>query len=219
MDVVLSLVLGFIASYLVWHLTYCTTFSKVIFAEQMMFNKPIKPTQDSYRYRIKIQNIGSKLIRRELIDVKVTARLCVKGLIRENVVNYCYPSLEFDGYLPILRYTNQKRKDAIQKWSGTAVFTLITDSVIFEEFSKEIYAKEIRDKALAQTISIYDILSFYENSWLNFYVFGNDGKTGSRKIFISKQYYKKDLIYGSYDTLLTYKRHSDEDTIETNNDI
>ena len=68
----------------------------------------------------------------------------------------------------------------------------------FEEYQREVYSKEINIKAEGKILSLLDVLYAYPDSWVQFYVLGNDSVTGRFLVKESKKFYYNDIVCGVY---------------------
>ena len=180
-NIVLPIVLSLLTAFVFWLLSVYWSPTNVCFSKAIERSRNPGGYPGNLRYRIKLSNTGT----RDLIEVRFVVKLSIK---KETATNYTYLGLGNDNFLPVMLRASQ-RKDPYK-------LTLHLTEASMAEFAKEFYPDSIRKKAENKELALEDILEEYgEKVKITVYVFGNDRVTGTRKMFSSKEYQRKDIIY------------------------
>ena len=151
--ILVAIICSVIASYLFWLFSFKATKVRVIFSDQIERSKSTQ-AGTNYRYRLKITNVGD----RDLLELSILAKLSIQ---RNKISNNCYLRLGHHEIIPILygkRHQN-KIKNRRKGFAWTLEFHLTDD--FYQEFSKNIYSKKIRNAAVLRQLTLDDIFAEY----------------------------------------------------------
>lgn len=192
-DVVLSVLLSIVASYIFWILTFKVSFAKVIFSNNLVKSDfTYDGIQKFYGYRFRIANIGY----RDLIELNIVAKLSIKNDKSKHICFLDISNLGEQYFVTSLAGFKSRKK---LKESFLLTLTLYPSESMQHELTKIIYPKEIRKRAKKGKIELQDIFKKYENNFgIKIYVYGNDAITGARKMFTSKEYTIYDIEEGDF---------------------
>ena len=172
----ISILTSLIASLIFWYLSFSLTGTKVVFSDCIEKKKLVD--KEGYRYRIKVMNCGS----RDFFEVSFSARLVVFIGSKQYTT---YLRLGEDIPRPVLKGRDFKEPCIYT----TFLPELEINEITLREFKKDFYPKHIRDKAENKDLTIEDLFDEFEgNIHIQAFVFGNDAKTGARKMFKSEKY-------------------------------
>jgi hypothetical protein len=172
---VLSFLLGFGASYLVWYFLQHWVVPGIKFAEEL--NKYELPA-GRFLYRAAFQNSGT----RDIIDVEVIVRIGVKEFM--GATDWAYHSIK----------TNSSRIPVLSpgKRRIVRVFDMREPIEFIDAPSLSLRQKIVKCQTLV------DILNLGTDGTVQIHVFGYDSFSGSRRHFESKLYRKGDIRLGRY---------------------
>jgi hypothetical protein len=174
----LSFVLGFAASFLVWWLLQHRWIPKIKFAEEL--NKYQIPS-GPFIYRCAFVNSG----KRDIIDVEVIVRIGVYKFM--GATGWAYHTIKTNSSrIPVL---SPKKRRVVRLFDMREKIEFI-----------DAPSKSLRDKVVAcKTLS--DVLSLGKDATVQIHVFGYDSFSGTRRHFESKLYRKGDIRLGRYKDL------------------
>lgn len=174
----LSFLLGFGASYLVWYVLQHRVVPGVKFAEEL--NKYEVPS-GKFLYRAAFQNSG----KRDIIDVEVIVRIGVKEFM--GATGWAYHSIR----------TNSSRIPVLSpgKRRVVRVFDMREPIEFIDAPSLSLRQKIMKCQTLV------DILELGTDGTVQIHVFGYDRFSGSRRHFESRLYRKSDIRLGRYSGL------------------
>ena len=192
-DILLSICLSIIASFIFWVLTFKISFTKVIFSKNLVKSDfSIDRIHKSYGYRFRIANIGY----RDLIELNIVAKLLIKNDKSKHICFLDISNLGEQYFVTSLAGFKSRRK---RKESFLLTLTLYPSESMQHELTKKMYPKKIRKRAKKGKVKFQDIFRRYENNVIiKIYVYGNDAVTGARKMFVSKEYTMYDIEEGDF---------------------
>jgi len=171
----LGIIFGIFSSLLAWYILYHWVIPKIVFASGI---SKVQSTilSNGYTYKIKLWNTG----KRDVIDIDVYVKYKVKGLTnRKNTWNTVELEKRFDKITYLAKGENR-------------ILTIFPAKT--ERFAEPIFPIEITTKFKNGELMLDDILSLRSDSYIRVYLFGYDKFSGSRRLFLSKKYYLKDLF-------------------------
>ena len=181
-SIILSFIIGVISSYFVWWFLNKIITPHIQFSENISKQKSSEASSGR-KYRVKLENAG----RRDIIDVDISVKLTIRGGLnskRPNNLEITYLPCSFNGKIPIMKPAiNEKRRSIIR-----------IDPNKKEEFIRAIYPKSIQEKAKEEKLTLDDLLELGSESYLEIIAMGYDKFSGARKVFVSKEFKKEDLI-------------------------
>jgi len=190
-EVLVAIIASLLASYLFWYFTFVKTGVKIEFYD----NLERKRDSGQPEIRVMFRNTG----KRDLIELRMIAVLAVNmGINKKRRVYSAHFKAGNDGEVPVLwGKTSVKKND---KKSLTRALTLYPNESAYEEFRKNYYPSRIKKRAVSRELSLNDIMisKSTEIAAITVYVFGNDSKTGARKVF-HKRYSITDVMDGEFD--------------------
>ncbi len=199
----LGLAAGIATNLFSWWLLFHGIVPKVRFSEHIS-KTPYADTghdKSGYRYRVKFENSG----RRAIIDMEVMARLRMKGLDPHKGLWHTFlVPLSPDGniYFRIPRLMPIGaifRFGAKRKVHSARPINRFHVNAAVEHLDRPPYPREIRKKAKQGTLLLEDLLSLGSEATLEVETFGYDEFSGTRKLFVSKQYTLKDIKVGHFE--------------------
>ena len=192
-DILLSVLLSIVASFIFWVLTFKISFAKILFSKNLVkSNFTVDGIQKRYGYRFRIANIGY----RDLIELNIVAKLSIKNGESKHI---CFLDISNLGEQYFVTYLAGFKSRKKRKESFLLTVTLYPSETMQHELTKKIYPKEIRKRAKKGKIEFRDIFKKYgSNIGIKIYVYGNDAITGARKMFVSKEYNINDIEEGDF---------------------
>jgi hypothetical protein len=194
-ELILGFILGIITNFVAWwilfhaivpHIRFSTAISKTSF-------EATPDDKSGYRYRVKFENAGT----RSVIDVEVIARLRIKGLGRYPKTNWQVIDIPVENDRSISYRIPRIQPVRDGHIRHTVRFCI--NSV--EEFCENpLYPEPIRKKAENKTLLLEDLLKSGSKATLRVYAFGYDEFSGTRKLFLSKEYTAEDILEGPFDS-------------------
>lgn len=218
-DFLFGIIVGIGTNLLSWWILFHLIVPKTSFSpdiSKVSINQS-KGDMSGYKYRIKIENSG----RRAIIDVRITARLRIRGIgsfpqTNWHIVNIPLSSdgdsYEIPRLLPIRK--GMTRRHTLR--------LLINNANDFQ--TNSIYPESIRKKAKNSELLLDDLLKLGNKANLQVLAFGYDEFSGTRKLFVSKSYSLADIKEGPFDSMslnirdLSDHNKKDEDT-DTEDDV
>ncbi len=174
----LSFVLGFMASFLVWWLLQHRWIPKIKFAEEL--NKYQIPS-GPFIYRCAFINSG----KRDIIDVEVIVRIGVNEFM--GATGWAYHTIKTNASrIPVL---SPEKRRVVRLFDMREKLEFI-----------DAPSKSLRDKVLACK-TLTEVLSLGKDATVQIHVFGYDSFSGTRRHFESKLYRKVDIRLGRYKDL------------------
>lgn len=192
-DIVYSILLSIIASFIFWLFTFKFSFTKVIFSKKLVKpNDTLTDNRKNYGYRVRYANVGH----RDLMEVSIYAKLVINGVNRNHIFFLDVSNSGKQGFITVLSgFTRRKKKQG----SFCRTMTLYPSESMQHELSKKKYPKKIRKLAKKGKVQFKDLFDEYgENISIIIYVYGNDMTTGSRKMFESQKYTLHDIEEGDF---------------------
>jgi hypothetical protein len=183
----IGLLIGLFTSFLTWWILFHAIVPKISFAKDIS-KLPSDDDPSEWRYRIKFANVG----RRALVDIQVLARFSIKGLTAPgNWVTFNIP-LEWNG-------DTKAEMPRLTKKNNRVLRLFVSHTLDLKRST--LYPTNIRDKAIAVTLTLEDLFSLGTESSLIIWVFGYDEFSGSRKLFRSQDYQITDIKEGRFKQL------------------
>lgn len=201
-NAILGIVCSIVAAWIFWFFSFKKTNVNIRFPDKIE-KSPNSFDSKGYRYRVKLINVGNE----NIIEVSFFAKLYIK---REKIKNSCYLSFGHRGFMPILygKKWQNKKENKNTGFSWTIEFGMADET--YSEFSKKFYPENIREKAVAHTLTLDDIFNTFKDSFqISIYAFGYDSVTGARKMFVSKRYTSNDILEGTYIRSSTIDKYED----------
>lgn len=187
-SILFDIAVSIAASWFFWLLSFVITHTHVVFSDRIE-KKRLPEDGRGIRYRIRLSNIG----RRDLMEATLTAKITVR--LQDGTTNSTYLGVGEEQTIPVLEGRSRKRA----KRYKTYLYGLYIRGVAMTEYAKEIYPRQISEKARAGTLSLDDIFAEFRDSvQVTVYVAGNDRVTGARKMFISPAYGSGDVVCGRF---------------------
>ena len=186
-SLVIGFLIGIVSSFLVWWFVLRILVPKISFSESISKTKT-KEEKSGYRYRLKIENSG----RRGIIDVDLVCKLRLKGVYPGDGSNWQVVTIPVRNkwYIRIRPTRKNKLREVVR---------LEMDKVKIDNFDKDIYPEEIRQKCREGTLLLEDLLSLGTERTFWLVLMGYDEFSGSRKVFISKSYDLAHIKLGKFD--------------------
>lgn len=191
---VIPIACSIIGAIIFWVLTFRMSYTNVVFSHKLEHFYH----DGKWRTRYQIANVGQH----DLLDVDVIA---IVEMVSEKHVARRYAILRSGDFnkLPIL----VGRRHTKPYWRMYKL-DLFIDDVTLTELSQDHYPEVIRSKAKARTLTLEDILDYYQDQvHISIYVCGTDSFTGARKMFTSPVYTSGDIIHGNFLTKYDYSTH------------
>lgn len=198
-EIFFNIFISFTASLFFWLLTFKLSFTKIIFAHNLVKSEnALSNNTKSYGYKFRIANIGL----RDLIEISIIAKLAIKGGTHDYICFLNIDNCGLQSFVTALPSINKKR-------SSIRTFAIYPTQRLQNELSKKNYPDKIRKRAKKGKIRLSDIfMEFGENATITIYVYGNDKITGARKMFESKHYSVDNIsngyFYGSKEIALSF---------------
>lgn len=196
-DLLVGIAVGIATNLVAWWILFHGIRPGIRFSEHIAF-APFGPKESDatnpVRYRVKIQNNTW----RDIVDVQVRAEFLLNGISRTgNTLMVRIPLNQYgDLELAIPRLSGWRPR---RKRTGRVV--ALYEGLIQGAEKRVSLPAPFRDEAEKGQTSVLDWLSLGSGSVLRFAVFGYDGLSGARRLFLSKEYTSDDLRRGWYDGL------------------
>ena len=174
----LGIIFGVFSSLLAWYILYHLIIPKIVFASGIS-KVQSKISSNGYTYKVKLLNTG----KRDVIDIDIYVKYKVKGLTnKKNIWNTVELEKRFDKLTYFAKGENR-------------ILPIFPEKT--KRFAEPIFPIEIATKFRNEELMLDDILSLGSDSFIRVYLFGYDKFSGSRRLFLSKKYYLKDLLENS----------------------
>lgn len=183
-ELVIGSILGIGSSYFAWYITAHKLAPKLRFSDKISC-LPTDREAEKFAYRVKLENPG----KRPIIDLNITAKLQVPGL------NANFPKNKETTYLPV-SFSGQFPYVEPSKNGKRYLLRIRIDKE--QEFSRQIYPANIREKAKDNTLMLEDLLSI-KDSTVQLIALGYDSFSGARKAFLSPKYSFNDICKAPFD--------------------
>ena len=157
--------------------------------------RPITYDSQSFRYYFAFKNLG----KRSTIDIKIKARLCVPDALHtgSNIKNYF--DIALSNYEVFELKPNEMIRMALMLHESSSLKSTAID-------------RNIREKLSDRTLTLDDIFNEYNESYVYFDIICTDIYSGSRKVFNSRAYHRRDTRSGRFvGRSLEIRRLSDSD--------
>ena len=193
-DIVLLIlggVIGLVASFVTWLITFKSMVPKIKFAEKIS-KQQTTDNPSGFIYEIRFQNIG----RRDIVDISIYGLARVKGLDKNDkeLLHVIKLSVGVNNHIEIAAHRNKtkKKKNLGITQDSIRVFDL-------DQLPSPIFGDEISEKVKEKRLKLEDILSLGEYAELQFIILGTDRYSGARKYIESPKYYINDIVEGVYE--------------------
>ncbi len=194
LDTIWGIVIGIATNFVVWYFLYHILVPKVVFSPDIRKKSVDKTKENSsgFEYSIKFENNGNRAI----IDCEFISQLRIKGMKSKSIWRVVDIPITYSGEVnkryPII-YPVKKGLHATRPF-----INLYLNNV--DEFSdKKIYPVSITRKMKNKEIILEDLFGLGTKCLLKFIAFGFDEFSGTRKMFLSKEYTIKDIKEGLFD--------------------
>lgn len=188
LGVLVSCVTGIVSSFVTWWFLSHKVVPKIVFADSISKSKIDEAPEANTKYRFKFYNRG----RRSLIDIKITARIRIKGLKDPKTWTATKLALDWSG--------DKSYEVPLMRPNSNLIYRFFINNV--KEFKNStIYPKQINEIAIKNELLIEDLLRLGDKAMLSIAVMGYDEFSGSRKVFISKPYHLKDIVEGKFNKM------------------
>lgn len=188
-SIIVGVITGIIASVTVWWILFHKMAPQIGFAENIKKAKS-ENTKTGYYYQFKIGNLKR---RASAVDVWIKAVLYLPEFPSAGMTNiYLIPT----GSENIFEFT--PRKEGHTGWQQR-ISLKINDDKFTIIFDRTYFSDQIKSLAKEKMLRLEDILSITPNAFIIIYVSAMDSFSGSKKVFKSKEYKLKDIIYGQYE--------------------
>lgn len=172
--------IGVVCSLLAWWVLFHGVVPKLRFSENISKIKS-RENEGRFRYRVKFENYGQ----RRIVNLEISVCLNIRGLSKESletwdVVIFSLNSPSTHAFL-----------DPVKK-GGLRRF-VIFDINGTDDFSQKIFPEHIRKKHSAKQLKLEDLLLLGQETTARVSILGDDGYSGSRKLFQSKVYTEIDI--------------------------
>lgn len=182
-----GLILGVGASFLCWWILFHKFVPKIEFSDKISI-LPNSLHEKAIKYRVKIQNVGN----RKVIDAEFRIKLRIKALMNDMPYNWQVFNIKTKDPTPFINVSNQKDKNT---FGGMILYFEVNHD---DQFLNTLLPQEINDKAKSKTLTIEDVLKLPYEKELNVIVYGYDEFSGTRKMFVSKNYKEQDIQLGIF---------------------
>ena len=183
---IISFFIGIISSLAVWWILYKKITPTISFTNKILKQSSQESTS-GFIYRTKFENSGN----RDIVDVKIYAKLNIKGLkYVKSKYEVTYLPVSFDGIYPIVKPVKRTKKRPIIRINPNKK----------GEFTRKVYPDNIQKKANEEMLTLEDLLNLGIDSFIEIIAMGYDDYSGARKVFISNQMRRDDIIVGIFDT-------------------
>lgn len=192
-SVLVGLPIGIVASLAAWWVLYHGLSPVVRFSESIS-KEPVSPAdydRTGNAYYVKLENAGT----RPIIDVEIRAQLRLRGLGRDPDTSWRIEDLPLSlGGAPTVRVARLRPA----RWGEArrVVRLYVNDVEAFR--GRPLYPQDIRQKSNQRLLLLEDILTMGKDATLHLSLFGYDEFSGSRKLFMSKEYSVGDIRQGTF---------------------
>lgn len=177
-------ILGALFSLIIPFILYKVFVPKIKFADEICKGPPTT-ANEIYNYRLKFRNLGRDIFELNIYCVISIPNLRSVGTYQRVELNVYY------NFKPVL-----KRKDG--QYHDCIVRISFNDDRMRTEFMRPIYEDAIREKADKRELTLEDLLTIKQGTYLNFYISAHDKLLGNKKMFESKPYSIEDIKFGKY---------------------
>jgi len=185
-SILAGIVSGLLATWIFWYILYYVLSPKIEFSPSISKTKS-ESRGCGFQYRVKLHNSRKRIA----VDAKLQAFVLIPGLTIKRTDDIFYIPLGTSRIMEILpkSYSGNVRK----------IIHLNLDKDHFTKiFQRNNFPDSIRTLAFEKKISLEDILSLDEEAYIKFVIKVADSVSGATKVFSSKKYFKRDVIYGYF---------------------
>ena len=202
-DIVLLIlggVIGLVASFVTWLITFKSMVPKIKFAEKIS-KQQTADNPSGFMYEIRFQNVG----RRDIVDISIYGLARVKGLDKNDkeLRHVIKLSVGVNNHIEIAacRKTKKiilcKNKKKVEENLGITQDSIrVFDS---DQLPNSIFGDDINNKVKEKILILEDILSIGKEAELQFIILGTDRYSGARKYIESPKYKIDDIVEGIYE--------------------
>lgn len=187
LSILIGVFTGIIASSIVWWYLFHVLTPKIEFSEKIS-KIPSEDRGCRFLYRIKFHNARKRIV----INLILKLTIVLPDFPKKGT-NVLYNIPLGAGHITHLFSIHEKGR--VRR---ITLFMLDT-----EEFTKIFESRNFSDKihqlAQEKKLSLEDLFDITDNSFIRMSIIATDSVSGSTKLFLSKKYYKNDIVFGNFD--------------------
>jgi len=177
---------GIIASLVVWWYLFHFLSPQIEFSP-IIAKKPSKDRGCGAYYQFMITNIGH----RRAIDISLDILLVIRNYPEQGTDNIYHPN---PSRKAILELPSARKKNRVRR----RIWINLDDDEFVDKFKKSFFPDKIRQLANDKALSLEELLSIGNDSFVRVVIKVTDSISGSIKVFRSKNYTSEDIREGSF---------------------